>query len=58
MDLLPACGLMDRIGWIRDEWHRRKDNLLLANLLGQNRSHNIDPNFPHSAGMFVAHRMI
>jgi len=50
MDLLPACGLMDRIGWIRDEWHRPKDNLLLANLLGQTRSHNIDPNFPHSVG--------
>jgi predicted Mrr-cat superfamily restriction endonuclease len=31
---LSAQGLMDRIGWIRGEWHSRKDNLLLANLLG------------------------
>jgi hypothetical protein len=34
----------------RDEWHRRKDNLLLANLLGQTHAYNIDPNFPHSVG--------
>jgi hypothetical protein len=48
---------MDRIGWIRGEWHSRKDNLLLANLLGQTHVFNIDPNYPHSVGMFVAHRV-
>ena len=55
---LSALGLMDRIGWIRGEWHCRKDNLLLANLLGQTHVINIDPNYPHSVGMFVAHRMV
>jgi len=54
---LSALGLMDRIGWIRGEWHSRKDNLLLANLLGQTHVFNIDPNYPHSVGMFVAHRV-
>jgi len=32
---LSALGLMDRIRCIRGEWHSRKDNLLLANLLAQ-----------------------
>ena len=32
---ISALGLMDRIGWIRGKWHSRKNNLLLANLLGQ-----------------------
>jgi len=32
---LSASGLMDRIRCIRGEWHSRKDNLLLANLLAQ-----------------------
>ena len=53
---LSALGLMDRIGWIRGEWHSRKDNLLLANLLGQTHVFYIDPNYPHAVGMFVAHR--
>jgi hypothetical protein len=30
---LSALGVIDGIGWIRREWHNRKDNLLLANLL-------------------------
>jgi hypothetical protein len=54
---LAALGLMDRIGWIRGEWHSRKDNLLLANFLSQTHVFNIDPNYPHSVGMFVAHRI-
>jgi len=53
-----ALGIMDRIGWIRGEWHSRKDNLLLANLLSQTHVFNIDPNYPHSVGMFVAHRIL
>jgi hypothetical protein len=32
---LSALGLMDPIGWIQAEWHSCKDNLRLANLLGQ-----------------------
>lgn len=46
---------MDRIGWIRGEWHSRKDNLRLGNLLGQTYVFNINPNLPHLVGMFVAH---
>ncbi|MBN8602598.1 MAG: FkbM family methyltransferase [Planctomycetes bacterium] len=54
---LSALGLMDRIGWIRGEWHSRKDNQLLANFLGQTHVFHIDPNYPHTVGMFVAHRI-
>ena len=49
---------MDRIGWIRGEWHSCKDNLPLANLISQTHVFNIDPNYPHSVGMFMAHRVI
>ena len=52
-----ALGIMDRIRWIRGEWHSRKDNLLLANCLSQTHAYNIDPNLPHEVGMFVGHRM-
>jgi hypothetical protein len=55
---LSALALMDRVGWIRGEWHSRKDNLLLANLLSQTHVFKIDPNYPHSMGMFVAHRVV
>jgi hypothetical protein len=55
---LSALGLLDRIGWIRGEWHSRKDNLLLANCLSQTHAYNIDPNLPHEVGMFVAHRVV
>ena len=49
---------MDRVGWIRGEWHSRKDNHLLAGFLAQTHIFHIDPNPPHSVGMFVAHRVI
>jgi hypothetical protein len=49
---------MPDIGWLRSECHSRKDNLLLAKPLGQTHVFNIDPNYPHSVGMFVAHRII
>jgi hypothetical protein len=39
---LSALGLMDRLGWIQGEWHRRKDNPLLASLFGQTHIFNID----------------
>jgi FkbM family methyltransferase len=55
---LSALGLMDRVGWIRGEWHSRKDNALLAGFLSQTHIFNIDPNHPHSVGMFVAHRAL
>jgi hypothetical protein len=54
---LSALGLMDRIGWIRGEWHCRKQNLLLANILQQTHAFHIDPNPTHEVGMFVAHRL-
>lgn len=52
-----ALGHMHRIGWIRGEWHSRKDNLMLAGFLSQTHIFNIDPNHPNSVGMFVAHRI-
>ena len=53
---LSALGLMSQVGWIRGEWHRRKDNTLLAAFLGQTHAFNIDPNMPHDVGLFIAHR--
>ena len=55
---LSASGLIDRIRCIRGEWHSRKDNLLLANVLSQTHIFNTDPNYPQALGMFVAHRAI
>jgi hypothetical protein len=43
---LSARGLMPQVGWLRSECRSRKDNLLLANLLGQTHAFNIDPNLP------------
>ena len=54
---LSALGLMNRIGWIRGEWHSRKDNVLLGKCLWQTHAYNIDPNLPHEVGMFVGHRI-
>jgi FkbM family methyltransferase len=54
---LSALGLMARVGWIRGEWHSRKDNALLAAFLAQTHAYNIDPNLPHDVGLFIAHRL-
>jgi FkbM family methyltransferase len=53
---LSALGQMSRIGWIRGEWHSRKDNGLLAAFLSQTHAYNIDANLPHEVGLFVGHR--
>jgi hypothetical protein len=52
---LSALVLMDLIGWIHGEWNSRKDNLMLINLLSKTHVFNIDPNYPHSVGMFASH---
>jgi FkbM family methyltransferase len=54
---LSALGLMSQVGWIRGEWHSRKDNALLAAFLAQTHAYNIDPNVPHDVGLFIAHRL-
>jgi hypothetical protein len=54
---LSALGLMDRIGWIRGEWHCRKENSLLSAFLQQTHAFHIAPNPTHEVGMFVAHRL-
>lgn len=54
---LSALGLMSQVGWIRGEWHSRKDNALLAAFLAQTHAYNIDPNEPHDVGLFIAHRL-
>jgi FkbM family methyltransferase len=53
---LSALGLMSRVGWIRGEWHSRKDNKLLEAFLSETHAFNIDLNLPHEVGLFVAHR--
>jgi hypothetical protein len=40
------------------KWLCRKDKLPLAKLISQPFPLNIDPNYPHTVGMFVAHRII
>jgi FkbM family methyltransferase len=52
-----VLGLMSQVGWIRGEWHSRKDNALLAAFLTQTHAYNIDPNEPHDVGLFIAHRL-
>ncbi len=54
---LSALGLMSRVGWIRGEWHSRKDNKLLEAFLSETHAFNIDLNLPHEVGLFVAHRL-
>lgn len=54
---LTALGLMSRVGWLRGEWHSRKDNALLEAFLVQTHAYNIDPNLPHDVGLFIAHRL-
>jgi hypothetical protein len=55
---LSALGLLNRIGKSRGMWHSRKDNLLLVNLLSQTHVLNIAPNYPHSAGIVMAHLVL
>ncbi len=54
---LSALGLMSQVGWIRGEWHSRKDNKLLEAFLHETHAFNIDLNLPHEVGLFVAHRL-
>jgi hypothetical protein len=53
---LLALGLMSQVGWIRGEWHSRKDNKLLEAFLNETQAFNIDWNLQHEVGLFVAHR--
>jgi FkbM family methyltransferase len=55
---LSAMGLLSRVGWIRGEWHSRKDNKLLQAFLSETHAFNIDLNLPHDVGLFVAHRLL
>ena len=53
---LSRLGLLQYVGWIRGEWHSRKDNPILASALEITHAFNIDPNQPHDVGLFVGHR--
>jgi FkbM family methyltransferase len=54
---LARLGAMKSIGWIRGEWHYRKQNPLLASALVRTHAYNIDLNLPHEVGLFIAHRL-
>jgi hypothetical protein len=54
---LARLGAMKSIGWIRGEWHHRKQNPLLASALIRTNAYNIDVNMPHEVGLFIAHRI-
>jgi len=57
--LIPKLNLdkaQAKVGWIRGEWHSRKDNHLLAAALQTTHAFNIDPNQPHDVGLLIAHR--
>lgn len=53
---LARMGVMNRIGWIRGEWHDWDSNVLLEKSLSDTHVYNIDPNRPHEVGLFIAHR--
>lgn len=53
---LARLGHLARIGWIRGEWHSRKDNDILTHALATTHAHHIAPNHPHEVGLFIAHR--
>jgi FkbM family methyltransferase len=58
--ILPALAkfnMMRSIGWIRGEWHCRKQNAILSAALTPTHAFNIDPNLPHEVGLFIAHRL-
>jgi hypothetical protein len=54
---LARLGAMRSIGWIRGEWHYRKQNPVLASALARTHAFNIDLNLPHEVGLFIAHRL-
>jgi FkbM family methyltransferase len=53
---LAKLGLLSSIGWIRGEWHSRKNNIVLASALAPTHDFHIDANQPHEVGLFIAHR--
>lgn len=53
---LRQLELLNSVGWIRGEWHSRQHNFLLADALAKTHEYHIDPNEPHSVGLFVGHR--
>jgi FkbM family methyltransferase len=54
---LARIGAMPSIGWIRGEWHCRRQNPILSSALARTHAFNIDPNLPHEVGLFIAHRL-
>jgi FkbM family methyltransferase len=54
---LARIGTMPSIGWIRGEWHYRRQNPILSSALARTHAFNIDPNLPHEVGLFIAHRL-
>ena len=53
---LARLKILSTVGWLRDEWHSRSHNQQLADALAKTHEYHIDPNEPHTVGLFVGHR--
>jgi hypothetical protein len=56
LESLAAAGHLDRVGWIRGEWHGRRHRQRIADSLAATHVFHVDPNPPHNCGLFIAHR--
>lgn len=56
VESLSTNGRLSQVGWIRGEWHGRRHKHCLAEALAGTPVYHVDPNPPHSCGLFIAHR--
>jgi FkbM family methyltransferase len=56
LETLSRNGHLAQVGWIRGEWHSCRHRQRLAKALAETHVYHIDPNPPHSCGLFIAHR--
>ena len=58
LESLAENNHLPQIGWIRGEWHGRRHKHRLAKALDATHVYHVDPNPPHSCGLFIAHRQL
>jgi len=56
LDQLHDMEWMENVGWVRGEWHNRRDNHRIVASLKKTHVVAIDRNKPHEVGLFIAHR--
>lgn len=55
-DELGKMNQIRNVKWVRGEWHNKSSNPTLEHALCNTHTYHIDPNIPHSVGLFIAHR--